>query len=231
MQSLCLFHTGQSGTAFVTPQLAQALPPVRLARDPPTAVTGGTLLPESSGAVPVAVTSGAGAKTLSLVPFGSDKTTNSSLSEAVKEKWGESPQQKSLLKLIDEGKSDLQQGLSIFESDDDEEMNDAKDNLKRDHGHARQDGQSDASDQATLLAPFPLQPNPTEFVRLNMRQENHAAVQVVPWDEWQQWLMDSLKNVLFTFSEADRNSILSHPKEHRFSVLKHLHETCQSQAK
>ena len=106
--------------------------------------------------------------------------------------------------------------------DDDQDMVEAQENKKRDRSYANEVGISSRRDEGRLLAPFPMVPDPLEFVQQHLGLAELNAITAQPEERRQFWLVDYLKDILLTFPEEHQETILKAPKEERFFVMKKL---------
>lgn len=131
------------------------------------------------------------------------------------------PFEKGLDGLIKEGEKDLREGHDMLDSSSDEDMDDGDRGKKRDRSN--ETGSTAAGESDPLLAPFPYVPNPAEFARIQMGEEMHNRIMLVPVEEQQDWLLSTLKEYLIRLPKDKQQYILSLPKEQRFFAMKQLY--------
>ena len=216
------------------PQLARALPVSRTNLDPPDAVWSGVIpVSATSGktAVPDSTSSGGPVSTSSagVVPNSTSAGGQiSSLRQAViglgpGDPKGTGSSFDELDSTIEEFQQDITDWKEMGLVDDDNDPMDTRESVKkRSRGYAAKEVTSGRADEGDLLAPFPMEEKPVEFVRKYLGEEELQTILSLPPEDQQFWLMDYLKRTLLRFSEEQQNVILKAPKEKRFLVMRDL---------
>ena len=219
------------------PQLRRALPHSRTNLDPPDSPLKASVPSISSNGVPpVNLSSGIVPDSVSscLVPLPDSATSGqSSVRQAVINTSSSIPTASASGHTPSEFE-DLDRTIESFSRDmedwkemgllDDHDMVDAKESKKRDRSYAVEINESGVRDSGELLAPFPMVPNPLEFVQQHLGHNELQGISAAPEEDRQYWLVEYLKNVLLKFPEEHQRTILKAPKDEHFFVMKKLYD-------